>query len=138
MRYGIFPVVFLLAVSGLAQAAEYIIIANTGVAESALSQQDAQSIFLGKKTQWADGSRIHPVTLETGEVHKAFLKDVARQTPSQFATHWKRMVFTGRGAALQTFATEKETVGHVAKTAGAIGYVGPGVSTEGVKTLTVK
>ncbi len=43
--------------------AEVLIIANKDVPETALSQQEIQEIFLGKRVQRSDNSRIRFVTV---------------------------------------------------------------------------
>ncbi len=103
--------------------AEVLIIANKDVPETTLSQQEIQEIFLGKRVQWIDNSRIRFVTVGEPEVHSMFLKQYVKLSDSDWKIYWKRMVFTGRGLPPQTISTEAEVIDFVAKTKGAVGYV---------------
>jgi len=91
-----------------------------------LSQKDVQKIYLNRKRRWDNGDKITPITLNTGKVHKVFLSQYLHKGERQFSTFWKRLLFTGKGVPPTSFATEDEVVAFVAKTPGAIGYVGVG------------
>ncbi|MGE0087657.1 MAG: substrate-binding domain-containing protein [Desulfococcaceae bacterium] len=103
--------------------AEILIISNTDVPETNLSSQEIQEIFLGKRVQWSDNSRIRFVTVGDNEVHSMFLKQYVRLSEADWKIYWKRMVFTGRGLPPETIATEAELIAFVSKTKGALGYV---------------
>lgn len=144
MKAKILIVLFFVAVVGAAflspgavYAGDIVIIANNKVAESSLSGEDVKNIFLFKKKKWANGQTIDFVVLKDGAVHKAFLKGYAKKTPSQFKRYFKTLVFTGKGKPPKSFASEKELVGYVAATEGAIGYVSSGAKTGSVKTISV-
>jgi ABC-type phosphate transport system substrate-binding protein len=118
--------------------ADVLIIANKDVPETTLSQQEIQEIFLGKRVQWSDNSRIRFVTVGDAAVHSEFLKQYVKLSEADWKMYWKRMVFTGRGMPPETIATEAELIGFVSKTKGAVGYI----SSEGMpkkpETDTVK
>ncbi len=122
---------------------EALVVANTSLSGDALSKQDIRAIFLGKKSAVA-GQNVVIVTLAGGDVHKAFLKSVVGKTPSQFSSHWKKIVFTGKGKMPKSFKTEEELLAFVSNTKGGIGYVGAGASADSrvqggrVKVLTVQ
>ncbi len=103
--------------------AEVLIIANKEVPESSLSPQEIQEIFLGKRVQWSDNSKIRFVTVGNAEVHSMFLKEYMKLSDADWKMYWKRMVFTGRGMPPETIATEAEMISFVSKTKGAVGYV---------------
>lgn len=128
---------FILCSSGLVWA-EPVLIANPSVSTSQLSRSHVAKIFLGKKKTWDGGEKITPALLKGGAVHTRFVKKVIRKSPSQFNTHWKRLVFTGKGQALKTVASEQEMVDFVSQTAGAVGYVDAGTDLSGVKTIPIK
>ncbi len=133
---GIFLILALL--SGAAMAAEPIVIVNPGVNVDTLDSKTVRYIFLGKKTSWDGGVRIIPVALETGALHKDFLKTYVRKTPSQFSTHWKRMTFTGKAEEIRTFRSEAQLVEFVSKQPGAVGYVSGSAAIDGVKAVPVQ
>ncbi len=103
--------------------AEVLIIANKDVSEASLSQQEIQEIFLGKRVQWSDNSRIRFVTVGDAGVHSMFLKQYVKLSDSDWKMYWKRMVFTGRGMPPETISSEAEVIGFVSKTKGAVGYI---------------
>jgi len=122
---------------------EALVVANGSLSGDVLSKQDIRAIFLGKKSVVA-GDNVVIVTLDGGDVHKDFLKSLVGKTPSQFSSHWKRIVFTGKGKMPKSFKTEEELLAFLSNTKGGIGYVSSAVSKDprvqggGVKILTVQ
>ncbi len=108
---------------------EALVVANNSLSGDALSKQDIRAIFLGKKSSVA-GDNVVIVTLDSGDVHKDFLKSLVGKTPSQFSSHWKKIVFTGKGKMPKSFKTEEELLAFVSNTKGGIGYVGGGGSAD--------
>jgi len=102
---------------------EIVLVANSGVSENEVSDQQAQDVFLGKKALWSDGSAIILATLSGGAVHEAFLKTFVGRTPSQFSTYWKKLAFSGKAMEPKAFDTEAELLKFVAERKGAVGYV---------------
>jgi TonB family protein len=51
--------------------------------------------------------------------------------------YYRTLVFTGKGSMPREFGSDAEVVAYVARTRGAIGYVGSAASLEGVKTLAL-
>ena len=120
-----------------------LLVANSSVPGDALSKNDVRAIFLGKKSS-VSGQNVVIVTLKQGDAHKDFLKSVVGKTPSQFSSHWKRIVFTGKGKMPKAFKTEEELLTFVANTRGGIGYVSGAVSSDSrvkggsVKVITIQ
>jgi len=106
-----------------ASESEYMVIVNDQVAVEQLDVKTVQAIFLGEKTQWANGDRIVTVILESGSIHELFMKEILRKTPMQFTTYWNQQLFTGKGIPPHSFATIEQMIDFVSKTRGAIGYV---------------
>ncbi len=129
--------VMILPLSGVALAGDVVIIANKDVPNDSIGGGDLKKIFIAKKTEWDNGGNIDFVTLQGGDVHKAFLKTYLSKSPSQFQRYFRTLVFTGKGTAPQSFSTEAEVVGYVSSTSGAIGYVSAGTSTGSAKVLNV-
>jgi len=121
-----------------ASAQEVKIVAHPDISRSTLSRDEIRQIFLGRKTQWDDGNqRVHFVVLKEGDTHETFVRQFVGKTPSQFSNYWKKMIFTGKGRAPQSFATPEDVVALVAETAGAVGYVPPETDTPGVKIISI-
>ena len=74
--------------------------------------------------------------LQSGNVHKAFLKKYVGKSASQFRNHWKRLEFTGKGKPPKWFSSE-EKLEYVAEKPGAIGYVSRDRVTEKVVKLKI-
>ncbi len=117
-------------------AGEIIIIANPDVPTNVLYKKDIKKIFLGKMGKWQNNDKIIPVVLKDESMHKLFLKEYIKRTPSQFKMVWKRAMFTGKGKPPKKFKTEKDMIEYIAKTKGAIGYVTSGTSIDKVKSIT--
>jgi ABC-type phosphate transport system substrate-binding protein len=127
-----------LLVLSTAAFAEPIVIVNENVAIQDLSEADAAKIFLGKKKSWDSGGGIVAATLEGGAVHDAFIQQVVKKSNAQFATYWKKLVFTGRGQAPKSFASEADLAAFVARTPGAIGYIDAATPHPGAKAVPVR
>jgi ABC-type phosphate transport system substrate-binding protein len=119
-------------------AAEIKVIANPSVGASAVSAEELKGVFLATKTSLSDGSHVEPVLAKAGATHEAFVKEYLGKTDAALQTYYRSLVFTGRGSMPKMFGADADVVAYVAKTKGAIGYVGLGANTAGVKTLDIK
>jgi len=102
---------------------DVLIIANPGTELSSLKKKDIKDIFTGKRTRWNGSGKITIAILENLDVHKEFLWEFVRKTPSQFRNYWRRKVFTGEGMLPKSFGSEAELIDFVAGTKGAVGYI---------------
>ena len=131
--------VALTATARPAQASDVTVIANPSVKASEISADELKGVFLATKTTLADGSAVEPVLAKAGAAHEQFLKDYLGKTDAALSTYYRSLVFTGKASMPKICATDAEMAAYVAKTKGAIGYVGAAsAATGGVKTLTVK
>lgn len=121
-----------------ALGADIKVIANPGVGAASVSTDELKAIFLGTKASLSDGGHVEPVLSKGGPAHEAFLKEVLGKTDAALQTYYRSLVFTGKGSMPKTLTSDAEVAAYVAKTKGAIGYVSPGASTAGVKTLEIK
>lgn len=126
-----------LATSLSAFAADVKIIANPSVKTDAVSSEELKSVFLEEKNSLSDGSRVEPVISKGGSAHDAFLKEYLGKTDTTLQNYYRTLVFTGKGSMPKAEASDSDIVAYVARTRGAIGYVGVATSTDGVKTLSV-
>ncbi len=127
-----------LALACLAQAADVKVVANASVKADSISADDLKSVFLATKTSLGAGDHVEPVLEKGGAAHEAFLKEYLGKSDSALDTYYRTLVFTGKASMPKTVGTDAEVVAYVAKTKGAIGYVGAGAATEGVKVLATK
>ena len=139
-----FPLPSLLSVAAClccwvtASAADLKIIANPSVGASAVSSDELKGVFLATKTSLSDGSHVEPVLEKAGAVHESFIKEYLGKTDAALQPYYRSLVFTGKASMPKTLGADAEVVAYVAKTKGAIGYVGASAATTGVKTLEVK
>lgn len=126
-----------LALGAGTSAADVQIIANSNVPASEISADDVKQIFLGDKTA-VGGAAVEPVLALGGPTHELFLKTYVGKSDQALRTHFKSLVFTGKGSMPKAFATDAEIIRYVSATKGAIGYVSSGAEISGVKRLAVK
>ena len=119
-------------------AAEIKIVTNPSVGASSVSADELKGVFLATKSSLSDGSHVEPVLARGGPTHEAFVKDYLGKTDAALQTYYRSLVFTGKASMPKTLGGDAEVVAYVARTKGAIGYVGAAASTAGVKTLEVK
>jgi len=142
MNYTIKHFRILVVVAGLimslpAFAAGVKIIANPSVKADSISTEELKSVFLEEKNSLPDGSRVEPVLAKGGSAHDAFVKEYLGKTEASLQTYYRTLVFTGKGSMPKAEASDSDVVAYVARTRGAIGYVGLETNTDGVKTLAV-
>ncbi|HZR58217.1 MAG TPA: hypothetical protein VFA74_15185 [Terriglobales bacterium] len=121
-----------------AQAGSVKVIANSSVKSDTISADELKSVFLEEKSSLSDGSHVEPVLEKGGPAHEAFVKEYLGKSDSALQTYYRSLVFTGKGSMPKAVASDAEVTAYVAKTKGAIGYVGSDASADGVKTLEVK
>lgn len=102
---------------------EVLIISNPDTHISSLKNKDIQEIFTGKRTRWNGSGKIIIATLYDSEVHRKFLEQFVKKTPSQFKNYWRQKVFTGEGMLPKTFKDEESLINFIATTRGAVGYI---------------
>lgn len=125
-----------LACAGAAFAAETIVV-SSGLGVSELAKDDLSGMFEGKKANWPAGAKVVLVTQPDASIHEAFLKAYVGKSPSQFATAWKKIVFTGKASAPLSAKSDAEVVEVVAKSAGAVGYISDPAAAAGKAGVTV-
>ena len=113
------------------------IIANPSVRAETISASEIKSVFLKERNSLGDGTHVEPVLSKGGPVHAAFLREYLGQNDDALQNYYRTMVFTGKGLMPKILHSDEEVVAYVAKTRGAIGYVSPAVTLDGVKTLAV-
>lgn len=126
----------LAAASTIACAADYVFVAHESGPDS-LTRDEVKSILLGNKTRWDAGGIVKLAVLADGPVNDSVVQDFTARSADQFEKYWKKLVFTGKGAAPDTFKTDAELLAFVAKTPGSFGYVAAGTSAPGVKIVKV-
>jgi ABC-type phosphate transport system substrate-binding protein len=112
----------LIAMAALVSAAEVVVV-NAANPAAEITSDDLAAMLDGKKANWADGARVVLVTNPDSPTHEPFLKTYANKTPQQFATAWKKIVFTGKGSAPTVAKSDAEMIAAVQAQPGALGYL---------------
>ena len=120
-----------------ARTQNVLIVANKDVSISHLSSSQIRELFTGAKSRFSDGSRAVPVVLKGGPAHEVFLHKHLGETPEDFRSLWRKLVFTGQGSMLKEFASESAMLEYITVTPGAIGYVSRVSNPDSVKILMV-
>ena len=102
---------------------------------NAISEDEVQRIFLGKKSTFNDGSKATPYALTPGPTSDAFSEKALGKSASQLKAYWSKLVFTGKGIPPSELAGAKEAVSTVAKDASAIAYVDSAAVDASVKVV---
>lgn len=128
--------------SGLVHAqavdASLRIVVNKDNKLAALSTDDLQRIFLGKKTLWESGTRIVPaMPEEESAAGGVFLSGTMQKSVSQFRTYWKRLLFSGGGTVPKVFRTSGQILDFVARQPGGIGVVEASAVDDRVRILEI-
>jgi TonB family protein len=125
----------ILLLAGAASAQGVKVIANSSVQSESISASDLKSVFLEERSSLPGSGHVEPVLAKGGAAHEAFLKQVLGRSDSDLQMYYRSLVFTGRGSIPRTLDSDEAVVAYVAKTRGAIGYVGTSTNAEGVRTL---
>ncbi len=136
-RTVIFLCIVFALVTGAAHA-DVLIITNKDVKDTAITKADLKEIFLGKKVQWADNTKIRFVTLKESGPHETFVKAYINKSTKQYSNYWRKMVFTGKVRIPKSSTTSAELMDYVSGTNGAIGYIGSGTTPSNVNTVNVQ
>jgi TonB family protein len=136
-KFATLAVTFVMFVSVHGLAGDVRIIANPSVKADAISAQEIKTVFLLQRISLRDGTHVEPVLSQGGPAHAAFLKNYLGENDDALQNYYRTLVFTGKGSMPKALHTDEEVVAYVAKTRGAIGYVGATVTLDGVKPLAV-
>jgi TonB family protein len=128
---------FAISVPPGALAREIKVIANSSVRTEEISAEDLKRVFLEETRWFGDGFHAEPVIEKDGPVHEAFLQEYIGKSSDDLQTFYRALIFTGRGFKPKELASDAEVVAYVARTKGAIGYVGYETYAGGVRTLAV-
>lgn len=111
----------------------YKVIVNVANPIETLTKSEAARLFL-TRTAWDSGEPAYPVDLTaTSPVRDDFSRDVLGITAAAAAQQWKKAA----GEPPPAMATDREVLAFVRLKRGAIGYVSPAASLQGVKVVTI-
>jgi len=118
--------------------AQVVVIVHSDVTGDHISKDALAKVFTGSATRIPSGARVIPVMLKNGPVHSEFATDFLGRSPVSLMVIWRGLVLSGQSAMPKAFDSEDEMVKFVAKTPGAIGYIGVKTPHDDVKVLEVR
>ena len=101
-----------------------------------LDNKSISKIFLGKSKKFPDGSDATPLNLDSGDTSKEFIKEILGKSESQMKAYWSKLLFTGKGQAPESLASDAEIIARVSSNPNMIGYVSDGANIDGVKVVS--
>ncbi len=125
-------------VPAISAVEDVVLIGNSSIKDTVLTEREVIKIFLGKKIAWDDNTRTVVAFQKKPAVHNAFLKRYIHQSPSMFANFWKRQIYTGKVSSPKYVTNDQEMIRYVSETEGAIGYVSISTGLDVVKTIRVR
>jgi ABC-type phosphate transport system substrate-binding protein len=125
-------VCLLLPMSALADVAVIVNPANT----NSLAASDVESIFMLKKSTYADGSKASPYYLSGDDATRNLFNEKALgKSSSQLKAYWSKLIFTGKGTPPPELPSSAEAVAKVAADPTAVAYVDKSAVTSSVKVV---
>lgn len=114
---------------------ELVVVAARGGPLTELSREEAEQLYLGRRTTLADGTPVSLVDLPAGGARDNFYLELTGKNPSQTRAYWSRQVFTGRALPPREAATLTEARDWIATRPGTIGYLPAGNTDERLRVL---
>ncbi len=132
-------VVLLLLSPAFGWAAEYQVIVHSTNPTDILTREQLGKMFLKKLVKWDTGTPIVPIDqVPTAPVRAAFTRIVHAKPLSAIASYWQQQIFAGRDVPPAEKPSDEAVIAFVKANPGAIGYVSPGASIDGVKLLSIR
>lgn len=139
MRYLLIcSVLVLMVLSATMAAAEIVLVVNKENPVGTIRAQDAKLIFLGNKKSWGNGDKITLYSQYDYVVRDAFAGAVLNKTGQQFATYWKKALFTGTGRPPVEVKNDMEMKRFIAADPRGIGYIDSASLDDSVKVVKIR
>jgi ABC-type phosphate transport system substrate-binding protein len=117
-------------------SAQVVVVVGAKSAASALTTEQAASLFLGKSDQIPGvGVALLLDQAEANPVREQFYTKVAGKSASQVKAAWSRLVFSGKATPPKELANSAEVKKIVANNANAVGYIEKAAVDASVKVL---
>ena len=116
----------------------YVVIVNSANPASSVSRDLVSDFLLKKKGKWEDGTSASPADLDgQSQVRAAMSRAIHGRSVASIKNYWQRQIFSGRNVPPPELQNDAQMIAHVANSRGAIGYVSPGASLDGVKKIAI-
>lgn len=129
-----------LSCAALPAFAEVVVIVSAKSAATALTEEQAADLFLGKSNTLPGGGQAVPVDQSEGSaLREQFYTRVAGKTGAQMKAYWSKLIFTGKGQAPKDAGDNGAVKTLVAGNPNIIGYIDKSAVDATVKVLlTIK
>lgn len=125
----------LLLASAVAQA-EVVVVTSSKNSVSALTQEQASEIFLGKSASYPGGGKATPVDQAEGSAtREEFYTKATGKNASQVKAYWSKLIFTGKGQAPKEVGDAAGVKKALNDNPNAIGYIDKSAVDASVKVL---
>ncbi|MBT2787560.1 phosphate ABC transporter substrate-binding protein [Halomonas sp. ISL-106] len=119
--------------------AEVLVVVSADAPFTRLTSSDLRDIYLGRRTQIANGMMVVPLDQPEGTAARSeFYTHFTGQTPAQIKAHWARQIFTGRGQPPQALANSRAVVERLVSDTKALGYIDPAFLDERLRVVTIE
>ncbi len=116
-----------------------VIISHSSIETKQLSTSQLRRIYTMRQTTWANGQAIVVYTLPSSHpVHQEFTKKELKIFPYQLDKMWIKLTFSGLAKPPIKVNTMEELINAVKSTPGAIGYVNPNASLDGLNVIAME
>lgn len=116
--------------------AEIVVIVSAKSAATALTEEQASDVFLGKNNTLPGGGQAVPVDQSDGAaLRDQFYAKVSGKTSAQMKAYWSKQIFTGKGQAPKEAGDSAAVKTLVAANPNIVGYVDKSVVDGSVKVL---
>jgi len=124
--------------SGMASAADFVLIVSAKNPVNTMRAGQVAAIFLSQSGRFPGGAEAVPLDLPLGNVLRDdFYHAVAACTPALMKAYWTKMVFTGRGQPPRELASSAAARRLVADNPAMIAYIDKSALDASVKAIQV-
>ncbi len=110
--------------------AEVILVTSADSSVETLNREDAEQLYLGRRSSLSGGSPLLLLDLPPGPVRDRFYRLLTGKNPSQIRAYWSRMVFTGRALPPRESASIEDARRLLLENPGTVGYLPATFSTD--------
>lgn len=138
MKYLVSLVMVMMLFATTAMATDVVLVVNKANPVASLSDKIAKKIFLGKKGSWDSGDKIMLYSQYDAQITDSFARKVLNKSAQQFATFWKKALFTGTGRPPIEVKDDAEMLKFIAADPRGIGYISRSAVDGSVKVIKLQ
>ena len=103
-----------------------ILVTAAGSPIANLSRDEAEQLYLGRRTTLDNGTPVTLLDLPAGELRDRFYLYLTGKNPNQIRAHWSRQVFTGRALPPREIRNSTDLGAQLDRASETIGYLAEG------------